>query len=536
MKSQTIEMFMNVIDNAPEWICCLDKSGQLIYGNKVFCERTGYLCNELIGIKMDRFLPSFSYYGWQNIWVELKRLSRLTLGCYFQTKHGKNIPVEISGNYCSLQDKEFMVAFVRDISKSKDSTISVSHQQLPSVLSAEKCSNAKIAETSVSQQAEKDLALLSEKYRFFFDSIRDGVVVVRSKGLNSDELPSEIIDVNDTLCKKLGYSKNELLGQSIKLLHPPGEYAELSKHLLTKIHERATIFECTHVTKSGVQIPVEVNSQNRVFDGIVTGFAVVRDITYRKKTEAKLKYLYKKEHGLRQKIEKQMEERLDFTRALTHELKTPLTPLLAATDILMDELSSKKLSLAAKQIKNSGEELLKRVNELLDCAKVEVGIFDIGEPDSQDVVPLLNDISYFVSHDAKRRNINFSSTIPTVLPVVSIDKTRIQQVILNLVDNAFKFTPGGGQVRLSAKRTSKYVNVYVEDNGIGMTAAEKANIFKPYARLSEKQSGLGLGLFLCKTIINKHNGKISIRSQKNKGTCAMISLPISGDSVESSNN
>jgi signal transduction histidine kinase len=123
------------------------------------------------------------------------------------------------------------------------------------------------------------------------------------------------------------------------------------------------------------------------------------------------------------------------------------------------------------------------------------------------------------------------SKLPPELPEVMADPVRVKQVVLNLLNNAFKYTPEDGRITLSARAEDSALVVEVKDNGPGMAKEERERIFNPYHRIDsdrERLSGLGLGLALCKTLVELHGGKIWAQSTVGKGSTFGFSLPIDG--------
>jgi signal transduction histidine kinase len=119
--------------------------------------------------------------------------------------------------------------------------------------------------------------------------------------------------------------------------------------------------------------------------------------------------------------------------------------------------------------------------------------------------------------------------MPPVLPVTVADRGRVKQVVLNLLNNALKYTPEGGKISLSARQEDYNLIVEVKDSGLGMEKKEQEKIFNPYHRIDndrEKFSGLGLGLALCKALVELHGGRIWVKSHVNKGSTFGFSLPI----------
>ncbi len=258
---------------------------------------------------------------------------------------------------------------------------------------------------------------------------------------------------------------------------------------------------------------------------------VTRDISERKRSEEKLEQLYRQERELRQQIETEMNHRVEFTRALAHELKTPLTPVLASVESLLSEIRDERLASLARNISRGANNLNSRIDELLDLAKGEMGTLQLSlEP--VDLLPLLHEVGEAIAPLAEAQGQALVLDLPGSLRPVRADLPRVRQVLLNLLENAVKFTPRAGRITLKAMENDGQAVFEVKDTGRGMSRDEQKRLFEPYHRLTSDRarlSGLGLGLALCKTLVELQGGQISVRSQPGRGSAFTFSLPLEGD-------
>ncbi|MEN8614767.1 two-component regulator propeller domain-containing protein [Dehalogenimonas sp. THU2] len=239
---------------------------------------------------------------------------------------------------------------------------------------------------------------------------------------------------------------------------------------------------------------------------------------------------YKKEKALHEELEREVKRRIQFTRALVHELKTPLTPMVSASDALANGLQIPLWHNLAEQLRQGAVSLNHRIDELLDLAKGEIGILTI-KAEPTDIKELLEDITAFVSIQAQKQHHTLSLELTEPIPQVSLDRERIWQVILNLLNNAFKFTPDGGKICLHAEVKGEMLVVSVHDNGAGFTLEQQRRLFEPYHQNAydrERLSGLGIGLALSKILVELHGGTIEVRSIRNKGSHVWFNVPING--------
>jgi signal transduction histidine kinase len=252
------------------------------------------------------------------------------------------------------------------------------------------------------------------------------------------------------------------------------------------------------------------------------------EISKRKKTQEELRVLLKSERKLREQIKAQTEDKLLFIRTMVHELKTPLTPLIGASDYLSNELKDDILKRQARLINDGACRLNKRMNDLVDQTKAELGILRL-KCQSVNLAEVIYNVKETMSPRAFFAQQNIKLMISTSLPNIWADEERLEQVIVNLLDNAMRYAKG--IITIKAYENENKINIEVIDNGEGIALKDKKRLFKPYELLdqdSNMRAGLGLGLALCKTIVELHGGEIWLTSRVGKGTSVFFSLPISG--------
>lgn len=246
-------------------------------------------------------------------------------------------------------------------------------------------------------------------------------------------------------------------------------------------------------------------------------------------SEAELQELFKKEQALRQDLEAEINKRVEFTRALVHELKTPITPVLASSELMLEETEKgSTLWELAQNINQGACNLNQRIDELLDLARGEVGMLHLN-PSPVDSGRLLHSIVDSVKPLAQKNRLSLNAELPTSLPVIQADEDRLRQVVLNLLNNAFKFTPAGGSVTVRARTDEANLVVEVQDTGPGISQEEQERLFEPYQQLAKERarlSGLGLGLSLAKKLVELHGGRIWVQSKKGRGSTFLFSIPL----------
>ena len=243
--------------------------------------------------------------------------------------------------------------------------------------------------------------------------------------------------------------------------------------------------------------------------------------------EESLQSLYEQEKQLRRQLQDEMQRRIDFTRNLIHELKTPLTSLLATSQLLYEEEGSPKLGRLARYVWEGASSLNTRIDELHDVVKGEIGTLKL-ELKPLDMTGLLPSVVNETRALARQNGVVVRLNLAASLPEVMADGARLRQVVLNLLNNAFKYAAEGGRVDINCAAGDGGLRVEVRDNGPGIASEEQRHLFEPGYQASasrETGAGLGIGLALCKLLVGLHGGKIWVRSRTGRGTSFFFSLP-----------
>jgi signal transduction histidine kinase len=231
-----------------------------------------------------------------------------------------------------------------------------------------------------------------------------------------------------------------------------------------------------------------------------------------------------------ERMETKEEEWLRFIDTLSHELKTPLTSIIAAAGLLAEELeniadkSSQKL---IQTIIQNSSTLEKRLAELLDTVKTGSGKIQL-QLEPVDIKSLILGTCMQITPLLQGKGQKLTTDLPPSLHIIHGDGPRLEQVLLNLMTNAVKFTPRGGSISIKAQEEESGLVVSIKDNGIGIAQEEQSRLFKPYSRVSadrQHQPGLGLGLALSKQVVELHGGRIWVESESGRGSTFSFFLP-----------
>ena len=381
---------------------------------------------------------------------------------------------------------------------------------------------ANMRDVTEQKKAEEGLRKSEHNYRVLFESRIDGAAVIDAETM-------KVVLANETAAKMYGFDSMEEVVEAnlVDYVHPDDReraLTTLAEDLFEKDLRRVEEFR-TLTKDGGVRWIAGVGTRVE-YQGRLAGLISFRDITEQKRMDEKLRELYEQERESRQQLEAEMKKRVEFTRALAHELKTPLTSVLASSDLLESELREEPLQTLARSIRQGASNLNSRIDELLDLARGEVGMLQL-KLEWVDMSKLLRETAESMIPLASRRGQSLVIALPLSLPPVRADAARLQQIVANLLSNALKFTPVGGNIKLGAKQKDAALVVEVRDVGHGIPKEDQKFLFEPYHRLqTEPSGGLGLGLALCRMLVELHGGQIWVRSQVGKGSTFGFSLPL----------
>jgi signal transduction histidine kinase len=244
--------------------------------------------------------------------------------------------------------------------------------------------------------------------------------------------------------------------------------------------------------------------------------------------EAELKKMYVRERKLTRRLQLEMQSRVDFTRQLVHELKTPLTSLLATSQLLAEETRGTRLEKLSSFVWDGAGSLNRRIDDLHDVIRGEIGKLRL---DLRPLAlgPLLVSFVEEIRVLAAQHGMDMELRLEDDLPQVSADPERVHQVLLNLINNACKYASTGKRITIRACHdgAQREVVVQVQDYGLGIPRERQRQIFRPGYQLADgaEPRGLGIGLALCKMLVELHGGRIWLESAVGQGSSFFFALP-----------
>ncbi|MCO6048621.1 HAMP domain-containing histidine kinase [Mesorhizobium sp. RP14(2022)] len=229
-------------------------------------------------------------------------------------------------------------------------------------------------------------------------------------------------------------------------------------------------------------------------------------------------------------------ERQRIMAALGHEIRTPLNAIIGFSDMLGEEslggFSDPRQQEYSRLIRQSGEHLLLVLDGVLQASAMEAGAYR-AESESFSITDAVETCRAMLADTARLKGVTLKVQIASSCGTVSGDRRSVQQILVNLVSNAIKFTPSGGEVAVGGQRVGSRLHLWVRDNGVGIDAGDLDRVGQPFVRVGRASAveGHGLGLSLVKTLVQNQGGTFSIESAPGEGTLATVSLPVDQPSI-----
>ncbi len=386
-----------------------------------------------------------------------------------------------------------------------------------------------VTERKRSQRAIKES---EEKYRNITENIDDFLFTFERVGRNLRPLFYTV-----AVEKITGYSQSDFLSDTklfLKVIHPD-DFTLLKKRVsafMKNRYQSSNEFEFRIINKQGniVWIRNKINLIRNSSGGIQKVYGLVSDITLKKRAEEDLKQSA-------ENLKKLNETKDRFISIVSHDLRTPFSSILGFTDLLSSDesLSDEERKQYVKYIQESSKSMLALVNSLLDWTRLQTGRIKF-EPQKIEAKILVEKSINTISGTAFQKGIKILSTVGDEFSVF-VDKNLIHQVFNNLISNAIKFTDKGGLITVSVKPSSsiRFLEFTVKDTGRGIKPENLEKLFNLDSKYSSEgtagERGSGLGLSLVKEIIEKHGGKVSVKSKYGEGSEFAFTLPIASENI-----
>ena len=354
------------------------------------------------------------------------------------------------------------------------------------------------------------------------NSILAAIVASSDDAIIGKTLEGIINSWNPAAERMFGYCEKDILGKNISLIIPPERFQE-EAYIIGEVSKGNKVdhFQTVRIAKDGRQVHISLSVSPIVNEsGIVVGASkIARDISEQQSIQREKERLFEQIKALNDKKD-------EFIGMASHELNTPLTSISSYLHILNKMVKDEKSRLIVEKSRRQVKKLSALVSELLDVSKIEAGRMQLFA-ESFDVPQVIKDAIELFSFSNESYNISFKTELSELK--MTGDPHRIEQVLINLLSNAIRYSPGTNQIIIYLSRENKEVKIGIQDFGIGIVREKLKEVFTRFYRVEDTSlnvSGLGIGLFLSREIVLLHKGKIWAESEPGTGSIFWFTLPL----------
>jgi PAS domain S-box-containing protein len=317
----------------------------------------------------------------------------------------------------------------------------------------------------------------------------------------------------------LGMDREDLHLRQVSSLYPPDEWEKIRACNIKQKGLQHHLIETMMIRKDGSIIDVDISLSvfNNPEDEHINSIAIIRDVTERRKAEEKLK--------------ETMEIKSQFISTVSHELRTPLAAMKEGIAIVLDEVAGRINEKQKKFLdiaKRNVDRLEAMINDVLDFQRLEAGKVNL-DIQSNDIKEVALEVHETMVLYAEKNGVELLLGLADNLPEAKFDRDRIVQILINLIGNAIKFSPKGGQACLNVQHRGEELVISVSDTGVGIPKMELPKIFERFYRAEQQREevqGTGLGLSIVHKIVMRHGGRIEAESKVGQGSTFTVFLPL----------
>ena len=499
-RKQAQEEYQTVIKTSMEGFWILDTQARFLVVNDAYCHLIGYEREELMTMSVQDVEAAEKPHEIAEHFQEVLASGYDRFETKNRRKDGRIIDIEIRVNFQPYKGGRFYV-FMRDITEHKRAE-RVLHQY--------------------ASELELRVKERTAEVQDLYEHAPAGYHSLNSNGI--------FVRINQTELDWFGYTWEEIIG--VKAFNDL--ITDKSKKVFAENFPRFKAqgwikdLEFEMIRKDGSILIVLINA-TAIYDEhgeFVMSRSSLIDITKRKQAELKLQTA----NILLEKASKLKDE---FLANMSHELRTPLNGILGYSDILLEGVHgaiSEKQQQAVQMIRSSGEHLLELINDILDVSRIEAGKLEL-QPEIIEVDVICQSSLVFIKQLANKKSIAVEYSSSPANSTLLADPMRLKQILVNLLNNAVKFTPEKGTIKLDVQANDRagLMRFSITDTGIGISSGNMQKIFKPFVQLdsslSRQHEGAGLGLVLTKNLVEMHGGSIEVQSEVGAGSCFTFVLP-----------
>ena len=379
------------------------------------------------------------------------------------------------------------------------------------------------------EQRTAEVIASETRYRRIVETANEGIWMIDTEGKTTF--------ANQKIASMLGVTPQEMLNKTL-FDFMDDEHRNYADQLLSRrlqgLQEQHD-FQFKRADGSDLWVIIAASPIQDSEGNCIGSLGLITDISDRKEAEKQLQNSYEQLAITNAELARATRLKDEFLANMSHELRTPLNAILGFSESLQEGVFggiSEKQRKPLRTIEKSGEHLLSLINDILDLAKIESGKLSI-DKDSISLISLCESSLNFIRQQAFKKQIKVQFTPPTLIADFFADERRLRQILINLLNNAVKFTPNGGEVSLEVSLDcfldQPILNFMIKDTGIGIAKEDLPKLFQSFvqidSRLARQYEGTGLGLALVERLAKLHGGRVSVSSNVGQGSCFAVHLP-----------
>ncbi len=476
--------FQAVVENMAEGVIIADQQGDILGVNQVALRMLEYRTAEE---------------------VRGRNLREIARGFEWRQSDGRPLAPDRTPLALTLRDESFtdLMAWVRSLKTGAEWIGSYSGRPVRSPDGRMVLSVLTVHDVTAQRQAEEALQRSEKRYRLLFDSLVEAYavhqVICDEAGKPKDY---RFLEVNPAFEQMTGLKREEIIGKRVLEVLPGLEKQWLDRYAEVAQTGKTIRFESYSAELGKYYEVVAFRPEEGQFATLFF------DITERKNAE---------------------EQRNDLVRAISHDLRNPLTAVLGQSQLLQQTLERAgfdgRAQRSVRAIIVGSQRMGAMIEDMVDSTRLESGQLRL-ERQPTELRPFVSDLLQRSTGvlDVGRVTVE----IPGDLPPVDVDPNRLERILVNLLSNALKYSPEGTEVRVGAERRDRQVRIWVQDRGIGIPTEDRPHLFERFYRAkgARQAEGLGLGLYITRMLVEAHGGRIWVESDVGKGSTFSFTLPV----------